>query len=298
MQHDIEGAMDSVQDAIFKPLTIPKFEPGVCGNWTLKSFQLSPPVIGYFGLCLDPVKENWALLKHAGTRSEKCWMSLTPMELESQGYHANLAHGHVVVCGLGMGVLVWNLLNNPKVTHVTVIEKDRNIGRLFKRIRTIDDEGWTRVGYNEPSGLTKLDVVHSSALKPSKWCMDYVKLKPADVLIVDIWPSLGSDKALPDVKKIQSWVNAKKVAWWGQEFDICDHMVARKKFPPITGDDIAEFENHHGFKLLPGEVGDLYGPMVERALITSLAAFNVNKNHSAMTATIRTVVAKLKAKAK
>ena len=52
------------------------------------------------------------------------WMSISPMEIESQeiGQHAR---GHVVVMGLGMGWAAANAALHPAVSQVTVVDSTR-----------------------------------------------------------------------------------------------------------------------------------------------------------------------------
>lgn len=174
------------------------------GRWELKNAK-NPAgfTIGYF-LPPGPSPETtWVLSK-----DKQIWMSIMPMELESQSHHANLAYGHVVVCGLGMGVLVWNLLQNPKVTKVTVLEKDKSIIKMFG----VYSKGWL----HDPS---RLDIYNVDAAQ-------FFSGTVIDTLLVDIWANLGDLNAEKDTRKIFKNIPAKQVGWWGQELD----WIKRKSF--------------------------------------------------------------------
>ena len=58
-------------------------------------------------------------------------MSLTPHEIESQELGFLHASENVVIMGLGMGWIAANSALNPKVTQVTVVERDPDVIRLF-----------------------------------------------------------------------------------------------------------------------------------------------------------------------
>ena len=211
----------------FKPLAPPTYRPAVNGEW---SISIAPRdtrrVLAYFRNGVPMPAENWHLKK-----GSTVWMSLTPMELESQGYHARMATGNVVVAGLGMGALVYNLLANPKVKHVTVVDINQAVVDLLKLAAP-----WFAVG-------PRLDVVVMDALK-------YVPTHPVDTLIVDIWPNLGQEEAERDTKAMQANVQAKVVGWWGQELDLVSWLSIQGFAPPITLDNIAAYQKHLGFKLM------------------------------------------------
>lgn len=59
------------------------------------------------------------------------WMSLTPNEISTMREPAGLAHGRVLVFGLGIGYYPYLCLQNPAVRSVTVVERDADCIRLF-----------------------------------------------------------------------------------------------------------------------------------------------------------------------
>ena len=50
------------------------------------------------------------------------WMSASPMECLSMKSHAKAASGHVLIGGLGLGILAWLCASKPLVKSVTVVE--------------------------------------------------------------------------------------------------------------------------------------------------------------------------------
>jgi len=119
------------------------------------------------------------------------WMSLTPMELESNMPHIAAARGTVVVAGLGMGFFVYNILRKPEVTRVVVLEKDANLVTLF--IKTIRRNHWRH--------LDKFELVLGDALQ-------FVPKHNVDFLYADIWSHLGDETALAKTQAIQANVKA------------------------------------------------------------------------------------------
>jgi len=136
-------------------------------------------------------------------------MSITPMEVESHLIHASLAKGDVLVCGLGMGYIVYKLLQNPEVTSITVVEKCAN---LIENFPTIVDGDW----YKDP----KVTIVNHDALT-------YTHPQPIDYLYVDISDVLFSEKTLAWTQTIQQNIQASEVGFWGQELELI--YVARKE---------------------------------------------------------------------
>ena len=139
------------------------------------------------------------------------------MERESLAHHATNAYGHTVVMGLGMGLLLYNIITRDEVTKVTVVESDRYIVELLYQIT--DSTSWT--------GWEKVNIVIADALT---WQPD----EPVDFLSVDIWQKLGDMNQRPDAQQIQGNVKAKLVALWGQELDFITFLTHQGYEPPAT----------------------------------------------------------------
>jgi spermidine synthase len=58
-------------------------------------------------------------------------MSLTPMEVMSQRAGLRKARGNVIMGGLGLGWLALRVLERKQVKHLTVVDNDREVIRVF-----------------------------------------------------------------------------------------------------------------------------------------------------------------------
>ena len=79
-------------------IRMPHYRTGRVGAWELKR-QFQPVLRGYFR-GLQAAAENYVL-----TRDDRVWMSLSPVETESLAPHVPFMRGHVVIAGLGMGIV-------------------------------------------------------------------------------------------------------------------------------------------------------------------------------------------------
>jgi hypothetical protein len=127
-------------------------------------------------------------------------MSTAWDELDSQAPHVAAAHGHVVVMGAGMGVVLYNILANPGVSRVTLVERDAQVIEILRQI----------TDFSEWQGIDKLAIEIVDAF-------DFQPVTPVDTLYVDIWADPGARQALSDMQRIQHNVQAKTVSWWTQE---------------------------------------------------------------------------------
>jgi len=237
MLDDLELAslLEQFQDYLtppYPPLKVPDYKTGKYGKWTLDQFD---PVLvhGYF-TGVQPAKHNYRLKK-----ANTIWMSLTPMELESQSHHALAAYGHTVVMGLGMGILLYNILGREEVTQVTVVERERTVFELLHQIA--NPTSW--------SGWEKARFVFADALY---WKPD----EHVDYLTVDIWSKLGDYNLRPDGQRIQANVRADKVALWGQELDFITFLAHQGYEPPPTLEQYREYIETIGIPLIESDNPD------------------------------------------
>jgi hypothetical protein len=179
-------------------------------------------------------------------KGKTVWMSNTPMEMQSQGYHALLSKGDVLVMGLGMGALAFNLMHNPHVTSVTVIEKDPDVVDLMLKA----GKPW----------IDNLNIITADAL-------EYKPANEPDTLIVDIWPSLGDTRTESHMKRILRNVHPDRVAWWGQELTAVSWMGGQGFEAPVTSAQLMLYEAHIGCSLM-GASHPEYPRLVMDAVIT------------------------------
>ena len=175
---------------------MPAYRTGKHGDWEI--IVSNPPLIrGYYNGLVVPENDNYVLV-----RSGKVWMSLTPMELESQAMHAFYARGTVVVAGLGMGMLLYNIARKPEVKHVVVIEKDPDVIELFK---------WS-TDYEQWDCAEKITIYCKEAERA--WVLG----RP-DYLAIDIFPTLGDSTLRSKTKQVLENCPAERVVSWGMELD-------------------------------------------------------------------------------
>jgi hypothetical protein len=119
------------------------------------------------------------------TTNWQVMMSDTPYELIAGRPLKVLAHGHVLILGLGLGATTIPVLAKDAVTSVTVIEKNKDVIDIVKPC------------LNDVPGGSKLDV---------QWA-DAFKWKPAkgvkfNTIWMDIWPTICGDN-LPEITKLK-----------------------------------------------------------------------------------------------
>lgn len=221
--------MDQLPSAVIKQL----YRPQQAGSWEL---NVTPLTIcpGYWGP--PHAVENMAALRRGGD----LWMSLTPLEVESQAIGIAAARGHVVIMGLGMGWAAAECALDPEVTAVTVIERDPEVIALHRELALFErlDLG---VG-------AKVRIVCSDALE---WRPN----GPVDLLMPDIWlPLVCPGNRAIEVRRMQVNVAARAVYFWGQELELARQAAARGLAIDDTG--IARVVAEWGLPLVGPETPD------------------------------------------
>jgi hypothetical protein len=219
----------------YPSLQVPEYRVGRHGNWFLD--RADPMLVrGYF-TGIQPASGNYRLFC-----GETLWMSLTPRELESQAHHALYARGHTVIMGLGMGVLLYNVIAREEVEKVTVVEGDPHAVKLLHQIA--DPKTW--------KGWEKVNMTIADALewKPND---------PVDFLAVDIWEKLGDENLRSHGQQIQKNVRAKQVALWGQELDFITFAIERGYSALPTLGQYREYIEAIGIPLIESDNPDYPG---------------------------------------
>jgi hypothetical protein len=232
---EITSLLKTLQEYLTPPyplLEIPEYRIGRHGKWVLE--QHEPALINGYFTGLQPAKHNYRL-----KNGKTVWMSLTPMELESQSHHALNAYGHTVVMGLGMGTLLYNIIKREEVTKVTVVERDPNVLKLLHRITNPTQwQGWKKVN---------IAITDAKTWKPDQH---------VDYLTVDIWAKLGDSDLRPDGQRIQRNVQADQVALWGQELDFITFLAHQGYQPPPTLEQYCEYIEMIGISLIESDNPD------------------------------------------
>lgn len=190
------------------------YRPLASGRWTLRHGG----VVLTRGYWSPPGFVEMIALDRGGDT----WMSLTPLEIESQQIGVEAAHGHVVVMGLGMGWAAAASALKPGVDAVTVVERDPDVIAMHREL-----DLFARL----PGGAgDKVNIVEGDALD---WRPDRL----VDLLMPDIWLPLVSDDRLDEVRRMQANVGAGAIYFWGQELEIARH--ARAAGRPCDAEGIA-----------------------------------------------------------
>ena len=197
--------MTAALDHYPSPQVAALYRPQAAGAWEL---TVTPLVLcpSYWG----PARlvENMAALQKDGA----VWMSLAPMEIESQAIAVAAASGHVVIMGLGMGWVAAECACRAEVTKVTVVERDPDVIALHRAL-----DLFARL----PGGIgEKVSVVAGDAYL-------WQPQQPVDLLFADIWlPLIDMADRAAEVRQMQANIGAQRVYFWGQELEIARHCVA------------------------------------------------------------------------
>ena len=140
-------------------------------------------------------------------RDGRVWMSTSRMERESHALHLKHAKGVVVVCGVGLGMFLYNVCCKPDVTRVIAVDIDEHL------------LSWCRERARRWVGGDKIKFLYADAKELNRTMLsrEFGVQELPDYLYVDIWSDMDPDCALPDVQHIQGNVRARVVSWWTQE---------------------------------------------------------------------------------
>lgn len=203
-------------------LWTPAFPQTSHGDWTLR--RLGAGLMqGYWGQAYL-VTDAAVLL-----RGHTAWMSVTPVEIESQELGCDLAYGHVAVLGFGMGIAAANAALNPAVTAVTVIELDPAIHALAADLDL--------PAQLPPEAAAKLRLVQGDA---TRWTPD--PAHPVDVILADYWLPFFDAGRLREMEAVQANIGAQAVFLWGQELSLAFALYqAHGRVPELDDDALAAF---------------------------------------------------------
>ncbi|HEV2817871.1 MAG TPA: hypothetical protein VGW40_11710 [Allosphingosinicella sp.] len=181
------------------------YRPMRCGGWELRRWPDAIPLRGYWSPA-RPVSGVISL-----DRGSDTWMSLMPVEIESQQIGIGCASGHVAIFGLGLGWSAAASALRPGVASVTVVERDAALIALHGRLGLFG---------RLPGGAgDKVRIVEGDAFA---WRPE----GPIDLLMADIWLHLVTDGRVEEVRRMQARVKARSVYFWGQELELARHAVA------------------------------------------------------------------------
>lgn len=222
---------------IYHPrLFVPTYAEMEMGDWRIKRAEW---VLckGYWSpAMLTPGMTG--LLRRRPDGEVETWMSMAPLEIESQELGCLHAAGHVLIMGMGMGWSMAATALNPAVTRVTVVELSPDILAMIDRLKLLEQI--------PAPARAKIRIVNASAF-------DYHPDQPVDLLMPDIWQPLMNDDRVEDVRRMVVHCRPRQVYFWGQELEIARHArlwglpldwagvratVARWDLPLLLPDDV------------------------------------------------------------
>ena len=129
------------------------------------------------------------------------YMSDTQMEQRSNMEFVSKAHGDVMIAGLGIGLIIWNLLDKAKsgqVKSITVYEKFQDVIDLVEPIV----RGWLPEDFQFK--VICGDILEYQPDKKEKY----------DTIYFDIWPDICGDHYLEMKELHDRWKSHKKIGGW------------------------------------------------------------------------------------
>ena len=152
---------------------------GEKGSWSLKPYEITKEKARFEGMRMAvhgrgyraPRAGTYTVMYHNG----KVIMSDTRAEMDDHRHFICQATGIVLINGLGLGVVVHNLLLKDKVEHIIIVEIDEDVIGLV-------GEHYLKMGH------TRVTIIHADALT-----YDPGKGIRFDAVWHDIWPNITSD---------------------------------------------------------------------------------------------------------
>ncbi len=234
--------MEILTPAQFAPdLFFPSYRPLARGAWRLDLIGMGI-MPGYWS--------GPSLVGSVATlvRDDQTWMSMSPLEIESQGIGVRLTRGHVVICGLGLGWAAAATAMRDAVRAVTVIEFDPDVIALHRELDLF--------AQLPPAQRAKLRIITGDALA---WRPDG---DPVDFLMPDIWLPLVDEVRLDHVRQMQANIGAAEIHFWGQELELA--RAAHRTGRAIDAGGIAATVAEWGLPLVGPALPD-YAALTEAA---------------------------------
>jgi hypothetical protein len=150
----------------------------------------------------------------------KDWMVDDPPHYFAMQMYAKSATGNVLVTGLGLGMIVIELLKNKRVTKITVVEQSKEVIALISPF----------IGKND-----KLEYVVDDFYD---YIQNHHNIESRDMIVVDLWVTNGYqegrkkliEEVLPLRTFLQHFTNPEKTSLVFHGFmDICDVDIRKCK---------------------------------------------------------------------
>lgn len=216
---------------------LPRLRSGRWGQWSVGTMPAHPSR-GYWGTLYD--SRGAAMLAGPSEGGSAAWMSIVPMEIESQEIGIASAYGHTVVLGLGLGWCAANVALKPEVERVTVVERDPEIVALVEALGVFEQL--------PERARAKIEVAAGDALL---WRPE----GRVDSVQADIWAKFLEPGKWDEVRRMQDNIGAASFYFWGQELELWRLACrARGAVPDDFGDEaLAALVAATGLPLALGE---------------------------------------------
>lgn len=221
---------DQMREYLGPPCAVPGYNTDreLEGGWSLREHNV-PVARGYFS-AIVPCPPNPVLSLNGQT-----FMSVTPMELESHWVPVSDAHGNVVIAGLGMAMIVINLLVRGSCDSIVVLEHSQELIDAFPDLL----EGYTRDLWTDAIDDGYLTVIKADCkaeLPQGKiaeaFGADRYHEGLCTHLYADIWPDLGTDAAVTDTQALCEQLLPFECSFWGQELALADALILSRDETP------------------------------------------------------------------
>lgn len=167
--------------------------PQQSGEWTLDIVKLTEAQVRRAHMHAMYDREGFAYLDRflkadypyvVLKKGRTVWMSNTPLETFTNQEFLHQAKGKVFIAGLGIGLLITPLLEDPEVTSIDVVEIEPEVIEVWNKASADLD-------------TSKLTIHQGNAFKPGEFLGD-VKFNS---LYFDIWSTVCSDN-YPETKEL------------------------------------------------------------------------------------------------
>ncbi len=183
------------------PDALSDYRPCQVGSWAIRSRRGG---IGQSYASQTVIDADY----HTLSNGSDLWMSTAFLERESHAWHLEQSTGHVVIAGLGIGMITLAAARKPDVTRVTVFEIDKAVIDLFLKAVPHDR-----------SIAHKITLCHGDAGEAAAMIRE-MGPREIDYAYADIWREYPHADAASWARNWIASLNAKAGGFWGQEAEI------------------------------------------------------------------------------
>lgn len=207
--------------AEFKPM-VPLFSNVEKEKFKLVTFQLTQEELNFEKMrhCIAGtdrdiigLKADHQYVKLVDKTKREVVMSDTPMEINTNREFISKAHGSVLIGGLGIGMVVLAIQDNPAVTKITIIERESEILEMLL----------PQLPLNNKVSVLKGDIFSWEPLEGTKY----------DTIYFDIWNNICADN-YPEMKQLhlryRKFLAKTQEKWMGSwRKEDCKRLFAKDK---------------------------------------------------------------------